>query len=163
MIVEFTDFKNSISWAAELTDQDEIFLNDVWFKEDVLLVGLSDTAPFEGKTTWSDLEMLHYQILFFRCFEHLDAGVQMDELTLRLKEPFLTFKFFASCVSKLARTEGIQGFDAIRVMREESNRIIISFNKSFEFDWDRYTPETKRVPTKFPFRVIVDNTKGTKL
>lgn len=163
MIVEFTDFNNSLSWAAEITDQDEIFLNDVWFKEDILLVGLSDTAPFEGKTTWSDLEMIHYQILFFRCFDHLDSSVDMSEISVRFKEPFLTFKFFASCVAKMARTEGIQGFDSIRVMREESNRIIISFSKTFDFDWDKYVPIEKRQPTRFPFRVIVDNTKDGKL
>lgn len=156
--VDFIDSIHGHSWSIELQDQDEIFLNDVWYKEDALLVGLSQQEPFVGRTTWSDLEMVHYQILLFKAFDHLDADTPMDEISIRYREPFSTFRFLSAAVSKFAKLEGIAGFENISIYRPKDNRVIIDFRRVFRFDWDSYVPPRPK-PKGNPFQVIVDNTK----
>ncbi len=156
--VDFIDSIHGHSWSIELQDQDEIFLNDVWYKEDALLVGLSQQEPFVGRTTWSDLEMVHYQILLFKAFDHLESDTPMDEISIRYREPFSTFRFLSTAVSKLAKLEGITGFENISIYRPKDNRVIIDFRRVFRFDWDSYVPPRPK-PKGNPFQVIVDNTK----
>lgn len=156
--VDFVDAIHGHAWSVELQDQDEIFLNDVWFKEDALLVGLSAQEPFVGRTTWSDLEMVHYQILLFRAFDLLGSDTPMDEITVRYREPFSTFRFLATAITKLAKLDGVTGFDNVTISRPRDNRVAVDFRRLFRFDWDSYVPP-KPKPKGNPFQVIVDNTK----
>ena len=158
--VEFVDSTLGHSWTTELSERDEIFVNDVWYKEDSLLVELCDQELFRNKTTWSDLELIHYQLLLMKCFDHLGPNPAMDDITLRYKEPFLTFRFFASCVVKMARIDGLTGFDTLTIARPKENRILIDFRKTFKFDWNEFTPpNVEPIVKKHPFQLIVDNTK----
>jgi len=160
--VDFVDSLNAINWVVELTDRDEIFLNEVWYKSDVLLDELKDQEPFRNRTRWSDLEMIHYQLLLFKCFDLLGPDTPLDDLTIRYKEPFSTFRFFASAIVKMSRVDGVTGFDEMTIMRPKESRIVVDFRRTFRFDWDAYIPprpEPKVEVKKNPFHVIVDNTK----
>ena len=156
--VDFVDAVNSNVWSINLTLQDEIFINDVWYREDILLVDLSKTEPFTGKTTWSDLEILHYQILLFRAFDKLLPDHPIDELAIKFKEPFQTFKFLASAIAKMANIEGITGYDRIIIARPFDSRVVVDFRRTFRFNWDTYVPPAPK-PKRAPFQLVVDNTK----
>lgn len=159
--IDFNDVPYDHAWSVELTDQDEIFINDVWFKEDILLVELKGQEPFTGRTTWSDLEMIHYQLLLIKCFDLLGENHPLDDVTVRYREPFSTFKFLASALVKMSRINGVTGFDRVLITRPVEDRILIEFSRSFRFDWSAYVPpKIEQKPVKRnPFQVVVDNTK----
>lgn len=163
--VDFIDVPCDHSWSVELTDRDEIFINDVWYKEDSLLVELKDQEPFSGRTAWCDLDMIHYQLLLFKCFDLLGENHPMDDLTVKYKEPFATFKFLASAIVKMSKLNGVMGFDTVTIMRPRENRIVVDFRRTYRFDWESYVPPKPEhtaeiIPIKKnPFQLVVDNTK----
>lgn len=160
--VFFVDAVHDLNWTVELSERDEIFVNDVWYKEDVLLVELKDQEPFRNRTTWSDLEVIHFQLLLFKCFDLLREDHPMDDTTVRYREPFATFRFMAAAIVKMCRLNDINGFDQMTILRPKEGRVVIDFRRTFRFDWDAYMPprpEPVLKPKKNPFQVIVDNTK----
>lgn len=156
--VEFVDAVNHNMWEITLSTQDEIFVNESWYHEDVLLVNLSNQEPFTGRTTWSDLEMLHYQILLLTAFDKVVPDHPMDDISVRFREPFATFRFLATCIAKMAKIEGIDGFDKIEIVRPLDARIVVDFRKTFRFNWNAYVPPAPP-PAKPVFQLVVDNTK----
>lgn len=157
--VDFVDAVHSHTWSVELSDQDEIFLNEVWYKEDQLLVGLSHQEPFKNRTTWSDLEMVHYQILLMKAFDLLGENHPMDDITVRFREPFATFRFLATGIVKMSKLNGVDGFDNLTISRPREARIVVDFRRIYRFDWDSYVPPAPKPKIVNPFQIVVDNTK----
>lgn len=157
----FVDFHDSVSvnvWAVELTDKDEIFVNETWYRQDELLVDLASTSEmFADKTCWADLELTHYELLLLRTFDYLKPNASADDIAVRFSEPFSTFKFLATALIKSQRLNGIDGFDTLVIKRPSEARITLEFKRTFVFDWNDYVPP-KPAP-KPTFQVVVDNTK----
>lgn len=162
MFVDFIDGVHGNTWAIELNEKDTIFLNDTWYREDELLVDLSNTTePFRGRTCWADLELIHYQLLLFRAFDYLKPNSAEDELAVRFREPFSTFRFLASALVKMSYLNGVSGFDNVLISRPKEARVTIEFRLTHRFDWDEYVPPQPRA--KPTFQVVVDNTKATNV
>lgn len=164
IVIDFVDIPHDNVWSVELTTKDEVLVNDVWYREDQLLVELSHQEPFLGKTKWCDLEMIHYQLLLYKAFDLLDPQTKVTTFNVEHREPFLTFSFLASAIVKMCHINGISGFDRVMISRPVESRITVDFRKTFRFDWDQYVPPAP--PEKIdkaakvnPFRVVVDNSK----
>lgn len=160
MLIYFTDEIKNLTWSYEYSPQDEIQVDRAWYREDSLLVQLSETDPFVGRTTWSDLETLHYQILLLKCFDHLQDDHPDDSFTLNHKEPFMSFRFLSSALIKQTRISGTAGFELLSIMRKANGRLSVDFSKSFSFgypDTAIVTPDVSARPN--PFRIVVDNSK----
>lgn len=156
MITFFSDDVLNLSWSAELTDKDDVFLNDVWYNGDQLLLELSRTVPmFYNKTSWSDLDLDHFQVLILKCFDHLQEDQNMDQLTLSYKEPFTSFRFLAGAFIKCARIADVRGFEMVSFKRTRNGRLHVELTKTFSFAFE----EVSRPKPKPSFTVVVDNTK----
>jgi hypothetical protein len=159
MFVDFIDAVHGNTWSVELSEKDTIFVNDTWYRQDELLVDLSDTSElFAGKTAWADLELIHYQLLLFRAFDYLRPKHTEDEMTVRFKEPFATFRFLAAALVKFHYLNGVTGFDTLVISRPKEAQVVIDFRLTTRFDWNEYTPP--KPPAKPIFHVVVDNTKS---
>jgi len=159
--IVFLDAVRGNEWSLKLTDADMIFLNETWYKEDELLIGLCTTNPFFGRTTWSDLELVHYQILFIQAFKTLTEKASDNEVSLRYREPFLTFRFLASALVKMSRLNSVDGFDIIEISYADEDKIRIEYRRTCDFDFTRFVPPPLAIPkpVENPFKVVVDNTK----
>lgn len=164
IIFEFVDVVEDHIWSVEMTTREENKVNDAWYREDTLLVELSDQEPFAGKTRWCDLEMIHYQLLLFKAFDLLRSDAEVTTYNIEHRQPFLTFTFLASAIVKLNKLNGVDGFDRLIIARPRDSIVNIDFRKSYRFDWDRYIPpapipQISVKPKANPFRVVVDNSK----
>jgi hypothetical protein len=164
LIVDFIDDFNKNYWSITLGSDDEVLINDTWYKEDELLVGLSLTKPFFGCYTWADLEILHYQILLLKCFDKLQPNSTSTDLPINYREPFSTFRFLASAVAKMSKINGIEGFDNLIIARRSESKISIDFKKTFNFDFSTFNPvlNNKPIPVQKEqpvFSIVIDNTK----
>jgi hypothetical protein len=119
---------------------------------------LSHTEPFKGRTTWSDLEMVHYQIMFLHAFDKIPMSHPIDDLSVGYKEPFISFRFLASAAIKHARVNGVTGMDLLSVSRPREDRITMDFRRTYRFDFQNYSPPI--IPKVPLFQVVVDNTKA---
>lgn len=160
MLIYFTDEIKNLTWSYEYSPQDEIQVDRFWYTEDTLLLQLSETDPFVGRTMWSDLDALHYQILLLKCFDHLEDDHPSDSVTLNFKEPFMSFRFLSSAFIKQARINGVTGFELLSIVRKSNGRLAMDFSKSYSFAYPStaiIAPEPARKIN--PFRIVVDNSK----
>ncbi|MNY29957.1 hypothetical protein D3C86_1640340 [compost metagenome] len=103
--------------------------------------------------------MVHYQILLFKAFDLLGVNHPMDEVTVRYREPFSTFRFLAMAIVKMSKLNGVDGFDSLTIARPREARVVVDFRRTYRFDWDSYVPPAPKPKFVNPFQVIVDNTK----
>lgn len=152
MKVIFGDHVSDKFWSIEITDADELYIDDIWKLDDTLFLNMKNNI-FENIFSWSDLDLIHYQILIYATFDLVkNSDDKLDEITTRFREPFYSLRLIATSLIKYFYLNNLQGFDTLYISRSDDNKIHINTEKKFVFSFNETKPKNK-------LQLVIDNTK----
>lgn len=151
MKIAVNDFQKNRFLSFSLTDKDMAFVEQIWEKEDRLLIDLQQTELFEGFTTWDSLADFHYQFLISNNIMKMDE-LSNDDIRNEDNATIRSIRFLLSCYVYLMEN-ACQKIESLTIDRVKDETITFSVML-------RSVMNLSPKKTTSPFKVVVDNTKG---
>jgi hypothetical protein len=146
------DYVNGERYYVTMGETELGRVEDNWDNQDRLLVDLSHTRFFDGKTRWSELRPVHYKVLILRNFVHMDnikPAQRLDPSNPVVKSLYFLIGAFVKCLSDRADTH----VEFLKIQRFTPDQINFDYHASLILELEA-APSQER-----GLKVVVDNTR----
>ncbi len=137
-------------------DEDWDLLDDQWTIKDEILVDLQATSLFSGRTTWAELDPMHYRLLIAstmsKVFALLEEG-KGDKANAALE----SMTFLISALVRCIQERGDCHVEMIRLVRVGEIDLVVEYEASLSMEEE--APRTKAIGKSKSggIQVVVDN------
>lgn len=153
------DYVRGLRESFAFTDAHMKMIEDSWNNQDRLLVELSTTEFFLGKTRWCELEPLQFKVLIMKNLMVCTEVANIADTTKKEDtERSLLFLIggLINCLQKKCNCR----LDVLKIQRASDIILNFDFQASLMLEIESAKPKPAPEPDKKnPFKVVVNNTK----